>query len=212
MTHIVLLGDSIFDNAAYVPGEPPLIEQLNTLLNGNAYATLLAVDGDITDDVAGQARDIPRDATHLVVSVGGNDALQVVSMLHGDQSAQELLTGLTAVQDNFKSSYREMLDGLLEWHLPATVCTVYDAVPNLHVLAHDSAATALSLFNDVIVREAASRGLPVIDLRTICDSTEDYSEVSPIEPSAIGAEKIARAIHHVYSQHEFEKSKTIVFA
>lgn len=32
MPHIVLLGDSIFDNAADVPGEPPVIEQLRARL------------------------------------------------------------------------------------------------------------------------------------------------------------------------------------
>jgi hypothetical protein len=45
MPHIVLLGDSIFDNAAYVPGEPPVIEQLRAHLPKNWQATLLAVDG-----------------------------------------------------------------------------------------------------------------------------------------------------------------------
>ena len=30
MSHVVLLGDSIFDNAAYVPGQPPVIEHFLT--------------------------------------------------------------------------------------------------------------------------------------------------------------------------------------
>jgi hypothetical protein len=34
----------------------------------------------------------------------------------------------------------------------------------------------------------------VIDLRLICDERADYSAVSPIEPSAAGGGKIARAI------------------
>jgi hypothetical protein len=28
MKHVVLLGDSIFDNTVYVPGKPAVIEQL----------------------------------------------------------------------------------------------------------------------------------------------------------------------------------------
>ena len=32
MKHIVLLGDSIFDNAAYVGGGPDVIEQLRSTL------------------------------------------------------------------------------------------------------------------------------------------------------------------------------------
>jgi hypothetical protein len=52
--------------------------------------------------------------------------------------------------------------------------------------------TALAIFNDVISREAAIRGLPLIDLRVICNDPGDYA--NPIEPSVQGGAKIARAI------------------
>ena len=73
MNHAVLLGDSIFDNAAYVPGKPSVIEQLRKTLPGDWKATLLAVDGDVTADVQKQIERLPDDATHLIVSSGGND-------------------------------------------------------------------------------------------------------------------------------------------
>src|SRR6476659_6170002 len=75
MGHVVLLGDSIFDNARYVPDRPPVIEQLRRSLPVGWRATLLAVDGHVTNDVERQLCRLPADATHLVVSVGGNDAL-----------------------------------------------------------------------------------------------------------------------------------------
>src|SRR5687767_4573555 len=75
MNHVVLLGDSIFDNAVYVPGGPSVIEQLGTSLGRDWQATLLAVDGHVAADVAGQLAGLPTDATHLVISAGGNDAL-----------------------------------------------------------------------------------------------------------------------------------------
>ncbi len=43
--HVVLLGDSIFDNAVYVPGEPSVIEHLRRILPRDWDATLLAIDG-----------------------------------------------------------------------------------------------------------------------------------------------------------------------
>ena len=67
------------------------------------------------------------------------------------------------------------------------------------------------MFNDVIMRETASRGLPIIDLRSVCDSPEDYSDVSPIEPSAIGGEKIARAIRNVFMHHNFNAGQSVIF-
>lgn len=52
MRHVVLLGDSIFDNARYVPDRPPVIEQLQKALPPGWRASLLAVDGAVTEDVA----------------------------------------------------------------------------------------------------------------------------------------------------------------
>jgi hypothetical protein len=46
--HIVLLGDSIFDNGAYVSGGPDVVAQLRSRLPQGWEATLLAVDGAVT--------------------------------------------------------------------------------------------------------------------------------------------------------------------
>ena len=54
MGHVVLLGDSIFDNARYVPDRPPVIEQVRRGLPQGWQATLLAVDGHTSADVANQ--------------------------------------------------------------------------------------------------------------------------------------------------------------
>jgi hypothetical protein len=48
MNHIVLLRDSIFDNAAYVGGGPDVIEQLRAILPRDWQATLLAVDDSVS--------------------------------------------------------------------------------------------------------------------------------------------------------------------
>jgi hypothetical protein len=48
--HIVLLGDSIFDNSAYVGGGPDVIAQLRQELPG-WRCTLLALDGDVISGV-----------------------------------------------------------------------------------------------------------------------------------------------------------------
>src|SRR3954469_11832269 len=73
--HVVLLGDSIFDNKAYVGTGPAVIDQVREQLPAGWQATLRAVDGSRVHGVPGQLRGMPKDASHLVVSVGGNDAL-----------------------------------------------------------------------------------------------------------------------------------------
>ena len=72
MPHVVLLGDSIFDNAAYVGGGPGVITQLRAQLSPDWQATLKAVDGSTTEDISDQPAQLPPTATHLVLSVGGS--------------------------------------------------------------------------------------------------------------------------------------------
>jgi hypothetical protein len=188
--HVVLLGDSIFDNAAYVDGGPDVISQLRQELPGWT-CSLLAIDGDVITGVARQLRDLPRIATHLVVSVGGNDALGYAPLLQERPgSVAEALLLLDAGRDRFDADYRAMLPAVLAQGLPAAVCTIYDtppSEPNQRIIK-----AALSLFNDSITRAAFSTGTPLIDLRLICSEDADYA--NPIEPSSQGGRKIASAI------------------
>ena len=194
--HIVLLGDSIFDNGAYVPGEPEIVEQLRSVLPSGARVTLLAVDGAVTTRIPRQLTQLPVDATQLVVSVGGNDALGESHLLRQPcRSVGEGLALLRQAQDRFACKYEQMVAAVLDTKVPAAFCTIYDA--NYPPPEGEIIKTALSLFNDVITRIAFSSRLAVIDLRLICNEPGDYA--NPIEPSAQGGDKIARAIADLVS-------------
>ena len=192
MNHIVLLGDSIFDNAAYVAGGPDVVRQVRELLPAGWRATLNAVDGAVIADVPQQLQRLPADASHLVVSVGGNDALGEAALL--DQkvgSVAEALELITQVRERFRSGYARMLDQVLNRRLPIAVCTIYE--PRFpEPMRRRLAATALTALNDAITREAFARKVDCIDLRLICDDDRDFA--NPIEPSIQGGAKIARAI------------------
>jgi len=191
MSHLVLLGDSIFDNQSYVPGEPDVVRQVQALLPSGWTATLRAVDGATTQGLPSQMARLPRDATHLVVSMGGNDALGASHILHDSvRQVGEAVLRLRMAQDRFAVNYEAALAAVLKAGLPTALCTIYDTPatrPEQPIIK-----TALSVFNDVITRAAFSRGLPLIDLRLICNEDADYA--NPIEPSARGGEKMARAI------------------
>ena len=189
--HVILLGDSIFDNAAYVPHGPAVINHLQGMLPEGWRATLLARDGDMVCHVSEQIPYVPADATHLMLSVGGNDALDSISSLsQPTETVRMALCHLSEIRNGFRRAYRTMLWQLLDLQRPITVCTIYDAVPGLS----PDLQTALCLFNDTIVREANAAHVPIIDLRNICTEAGDYSEVSPIEPSSQGGEKVAKAL------------------
>ena len=72
----MLLGDSSFDNKAYVDRQSDVLTHLRGQLPPSWRATLAAVDGAMADDVHRQLARVPADATHLVISVGGNDGLR----------------------------------------------------------------------------------------------------------------------------------------
>ena len=191
MAHVVLLGDSVFDNAAYVPGEPAVVDQLRAILPADWAVTLLAVDGHVTASVERQLEKAPVDATHFVVSCGGNDALGYLPVLEEQaRSVADVLDRFTRIRTDFREKYRRMLRQVVAMERDVTVCTIYDCVPGLDPKAH----AALSMFNEIILREAISATVAVIDLRLVCTEKSDYSELSPIEPSHRGGEKITNII------------------
>jgi lysophospholipase L1-like esterase len=192
MNHIALLGDSIFDNAAYVGSGPDVVRQLRAILPQGWRATLNAVDGATIEDIRAQLARVPDDASHLVVSIGGNDALLEARVI--EESARSMgaaLDRLAGVRDRFQTNYRAMLEGVRSRMLPSAICTIYDArfpEPDMR----RRAAVALAILNDCITREIFSHDLTLIDLRLVCDS--DAAFANPIEPSVTGGAKIAQAI------------------
>jgi MFS family permease len=189
--HVVLLGDSIFDNGAYVDGGPDVAQQLQQELPRDWRCTLLAVDGDRISDVVRQLRLLPPDTSHLVVSVGGNDALGFAPLLEEDAgTVTDALLILGKAQDRFAADYAAMIDDVVAKGLPTAVSTIYDTPPSAP--GQRIIRSALALFNDSITRAAFDRGVSVLDLRLICNEDEDYA--NPIEPSAHGGQKIARSI------------------
>lgn len=209
MSHVVLLGDSIFDNARYVVPGPAVIDQLRTRLPREWSATLLARDGAVTSEVEKQLATIPDEATHLIVSVGGNDALDQSAALLNETGAPSggLLALMADVRANFQRGYRRLLQCVRDRGRPTAVCTVYDSVPGLDPREQ----TGLCLFNDAILREAFRLSVPVIDLRFVCTESDDYAKSSPIEPSVTGGAKIARAIARVVTTHDFDSVGSRIF-
>lgn len=208
MSHVVLLGDSIFDNARYVPDRPPVIEQVRRGLPSGWKGTLVAVDGHAVEDIATQLPRVPPDASHLVVSIGGNDAVLSSELLQ--QRAGTVGAGLAVIADAtdaFRTNYAAMLRSVLALGKPTAVCTIYDAIPNLGAPER----AALASFNDVISRAAVGAGIPLIDLRVLCNHPDDYSPLSPIEPSVVGGAKIADAICRMLAGHDFAAARTAVW-
>lgn len=199
----------MFDNAAYVRGGLNVIAHLRQQIPVGWRASLSAVDGSVVENVQRQTLDLPEDATHLIVSAGGNDALMSADLLQQSAASfAEVLSRLADVAATFERQYREMLEGVLSLKQPTAVCTIYyPRMPEPFI--QKIAVVALTVFNDVIIKQAFLAGVPLIDLRLVCDEDADYA--NEIEPSEVGGGKIANAIVRLVSEHDVGSGRTQVF-
>jgi hypothetical protein len=208
-SRIVLLGDSIFDNRAYTSGAPDVVAHLRELLPAGWRASLCAVDGSTAATLAEQFEGVPSDGSHVVISIGGNDALLNSDLLGTSvSSTAEALALFGGRTSRFEHAYRAAIDGALAMRRDTTVCTIYNG--NLEAREAALARVALMMFNDVILRVAFERRLRVIDLRLVCTEPADYA--NPIEPSDRGGRKIARAIARALGVTDEQVQPATVYA
>jgi len=209
MNHILLIGDSIFDNAAYVKEGLDVIASLRQQISPAWKASLRAVDGSLVENVREQILDLPEDTTHLIVSAGGNNAILQADILQQKAaSIAEVLNMLADAAAAFEYQYSEMLHALLSLDKPTAVCTIY--YPRMpEPVIQKIAVAGLTIFNDVIIRQAFVAGIPLIDLRLVCNEDADYA--NEIEPSEAGGRKIANAIARLVTEHRFESLRTQAF-
>jgi hypothetical protein len=141
--------------------------------------------------MAKQLDSVPSDVSHLIVSIGGNDALMNIDLLGLPvTSTAEALSLFGDRLRGFEASYRSA--STLRSHCAGTrrsapSTTATSMRPRLSL-----ARIALMMFNDVILRFAIERRISVIDLRLVCSEVADYA--NSIEPSGSGGRKIASAI------------------
>lgn len=209
MNHVVLLGDSVFDNENYSGPGRDVSSQLRQLLASDWKVTLLAVDGSMTQNTAAQLKNLPTGTTHVVVSVGGNDAINSMGLLDSKAESISHVFGLVeSVLTRFRQNYNTMLQAVQNPGYAIALSTIYYprlTEPDLQ----KAAVTALAFYNDIIISEAVQHGFPVLDLRFICNEDADYA--NPIEPSAAGSAKIAAAIRRLLQEHNFSKARTEMF-
>jgi hypothetical protein len=209
MKHIVLLGDSIFDNKYYVDGGLDVVSHLHGQIPAGWVATLRAVDGSVVENVHSQMINLPDDATHLIVSAGGNDALLNAGILQmRASSSAEVFDKLADISSTFEHHYRRMLQAVLGLQKQVAVCTIY--YPQIREsFTQKIAVAALASFNDVIIKQAFLAGVPLLDLRLVCNEAADYA--NEIEPSEAGGGKIAKVITRLVDEHDFENHRTEVY-
>jgi lysophospholipase L1-like esterase len=188
---LALIGDSILDNDPYTRPEPNTTAHLQRLLTDWSIHRL-AQDGARMADIQFQLRELEGCLDTAILSVGGNDAVEHIGLLERRASSSaEVLQQLLGIADEFARRYEGVARRVLEHAKRTVLCTIYEVRLEPPVYA-DLARVPLGLLNDRIIQVGSRLGVDVLDLRSVCTDSSDF--VLQIEPSAKGAEKIARAI------------------
>ena len=194
--HVSLLGDSIIDNKVYVgEGELSVTEHLQH--KSSSYFSMIAVDGDTTEEVLdNQLDNLKEPVSHIVLSIGGNDLLQNLHLLQDETSGMKFaLEKCSELISEIQENYIKILKHLSQYDAKVLLCTVYegDLESDLLLAEYDKAGQVmLKMHNDTVYYLASKFEVDVLELRNIFTNKEDYA--NPIEPSHIGGEKLAKAI------------------
>ena len=165
MKHVVLLGDSIFDNKRYVGEEPDVIDQLKADLPAGwtASAECARRLDHFRHGWPAQAPPPRRHPSRGERRRQRCAQAQRPARREGELGRRACSTSSARSEAEFQANYRAMLDR------PARGEAARRGLHHLRGAlqnpdTHRIAATGLSVFNDIITREAFARGLPLIDL------------------------------------------------
>ena len=197
--NVLLLGDSVIDNKRYVQdSEYSVLEHLQN--NSKDTFIQIACDGDTTHDVINKQAKVQsiKKASHIVLSIGGNDMLYNLSFLTTNKPTLRNEAFIDVYNEIFQPlevRYETIVKNFASQRANLLLCTVYEgdlgrSEEFKDVL--DSSKIMVSSLNDIIYKTASRYNAEVLELRNIFTSSEDYA--NPIEPSHIGGEKLAKKI------------------
>jgi len=201
--HLVLLGDAL-QNIDLGSGE---IESALVPRPRNPWK--ITVLQALQTLQRGHVREIPEDATHIVISIEGAWAIEASGLLQaGAHTIREALATLSAAADEFEGILAGMITAAQETGLPTVVCTLVPA-RYAEPAEHRVATTALAIFNDRVVRHTFAASLPIVDLRLVCDEDADYASATLL--SRAGVRKAANVIRAALYEVSRSVARTRVY-
>ncbi len=188
--HVVLIGDALGELSRTLRREPGSVESKLVPGRREAWKLTLLPAGDVVRPSL--PCELPADATHIVISIEGNCAIESSELLRGrPASYEEALARLAFAADQFERVVRLLIRASQAANLPTVICTMW--LPRHPEPARQRAASAaLAIFNDRIFRRAAEARLPIVDLRAVCTEAEDFS--GPTLLSRAGLAKAANTV------------------
>ena len=180
--NVILVGDSILNNANYVPSGKSVYDRLKTKLS---KVINVAKDGATINDLYGQLDKIPVDLnntnTYIFISAGGNDILNKRTEL-STNDIRRLFDTYMEFLNVLRTKLGSAKINILNLYLPSNP-------------RYQSYKTSIEQWNQLIQSSSNNVGemYNVIDLYGLLTTTNDF--VYDIEPSESASDKIANLIY-----------------
>lgn len=205
--HVVLLGDALLDAYSSIDKTPGHFE--DALLPGSRDQWKISVVSAAEVERAGSSPVLPRDATHAIIFIEGNHAIEQSGLLHSRPDAYgQTLEQLSLAADEFERTLARLIHVAQAARLVIMVCTMFQ--PNYKDPARQrTACAALAVFNDRVTKRAAEARVSLIDLRLICNEPDDYDQ--PTRLSKSGLQKAANVIRFAMFELDAGARRSEVF-
>ena len=181
VTHIVLLGDSIFQNNNYVPKSKSVEYLLKEKLS--IPSLVLAQDNAIIYDIPKQYNSMPLNlnakTTNLYISIGGNDLLNLYE--HNNTNNSKLFN---MVWEIYKKTILMLLD--------STQCNII--LTDIYFITDPNYSKYIPMikkWNSNLYQFADQHKLNVFKISKILTQPKDFT--NSIEPSVIGGNKMVNS-------------------
>jgi lysophospholipase L1-like esterase len=177
---IVLIGDSMLNNSAYVSANQSVPDLLSKKLVGNTVYNF-AKDGATINDCYAQldkiSTELNNSRTYIVVSCGGNNILSSRSLKSSDMN-------------NLFNEYSELLKSIKTRVPNASLYVINLYTPtNSHYVSYHK---AIDQWNQLLEDNKSSLKYKIINTSSLLVTDEDFTY--NIEPSEKGGKKIVEAI------------------
>jgi hypothetical protein len=207
LRHVVLLGDALLDAYSSIDKTPGKFE--DALLPGTRDQWKISVVSAAEVERAGPTLVLPRDATHAIIFIEGNHAIEQSGLLDSrpDTYGQKL-EQLSLAADEFEHTLARLIHAAQAARLVIMVATMF--TPNYKdPVRQRTACAALAVFNDRVTKRAAEARVSLIDLRLICNEPEDYDK--PTQLSKSGLQKAANVIRFAMFELDAGARRSEVF-
>jgi hypothetical protein len=205
--HVVLLGDVLLDAYSSIDKTPGAFE--DALLPGTRNQWKMTVVSVAEVERAGPSLALPRDATHAMIFIEGNHAIEQSGLLDSQpHTSGQNLEQLSLAADEFERTLARLIHAAQAARLVIMVCTMFQ--PNhKDPVRQRTACAALAVFNDRVTKRAAEARVSLVDLRLICNEPGDYDK--PTLLSRGGLNKIANVVRYAMFELDAGARRSEVF-